>query len=155
MFSKQLFLVLCLNLALVAWSQETFTHTPSGLSFTLPAGWSYTQEGDHFEAASPGDEVILLFFVGKFYEVEAAINGAVDELANIVKNPNITTETTEAEINGLLQVFIEGDGLFEGEVMDWDLTLVQGSKKCMVVIALGDIDSNQRIMDGIYDSIHE
>lgn len=26
--------------------QERFTHEPSGLSFVLPAGWSYAQEGD-------------------------------------------------------------------------------------------------------------
>ena len=47
-----------------AFAQETFTHQQSGLNFTLQAGWSYEAEGDHFEATSPDESVILFFFVG-------------------------------------------------------------------------------------------
>ena len=145
----------CLLMIPAVFAQESFTHEPSGLTFTLPAGWTYSHEGDHFEAASSDESIVLLFFVGKSYEVEAAINGAVDELSKIIRNVNVTTDVTEVEVNGLNHAFIEGDGLMEGEVIDWDLTVVQGSRKCMAIVALGDIDSYQGIVDKIYDSIRE
>jgi hypothetical protein len=48
---------------------------------------------------------------------------------------------------------MEGDGLFEGTQMDWDLTVACGSRNAMIIIALGDIKSMQRTIDDIYASI--
>ncbi len=148
----------CLAMAILApvRAQETFTHEKSGLKFTLPAGWTYTQEGDHFEAASPDDSAALLFFVGRGDEVEAIVDGAVDALADIIRDPKLTTDLTEEVINGLLQVYVEGDGLIDGETVDWDLTVIRGGgRSSMVIVALGDIDSNQRVFDRIYRSVRK
>lgn len=152
----RMFCVFSVLLSIPIFAQETFTHEGSGLSFTLPAGWTYTHQGSFFEAADPDQTLYLLFFVGKGYEAKAAINGAVDELANLIRDPKITTDITHSTINDLTQSYVEGDGLTaDGEVIDWDLTCVQGTTKTMVIIAMGEIASNQKIVDGIYQSIHE
>ena len=154
--TRSIFAILFFAMALSSLSaQESFTHEGSGLTFTLPAGWTYTHEEDHFEASSPDESVALLFFVGHGSEVGAAIDGAVDELSYLMQDPKITTELTEARINGLVQTFVEGDGVMEDVVMDWDLTLIQGSRRSMVIVAIGDIEGNQRAIDGIYQSIRE
>ena len=142
-------------LAVQAFAQETFTHEDSGLKFTLPAGWTYTHQGDHFEAASADETIILLFFVGNGAEVEEAIDAAVDGMSEVILDPKIVTERTEVQINGLTQVFMEGDGLVDGQPIDWDLTVVRGSRRCMAVVAMGEIENNQKLVDRIYESIRE
>lgn len=133
--------------------QEVFTHQQSGLNFELPAGWTYTQVGDHFEATSPNEDVTLLFFVGNETEAEAAADEAAETLDEIFSNVNITLGPEIAEVNGLTQVYLEGDGTMEGVRMDWDLTIVCGNRKAMVIVGLGDIEGMQRVVDGIYASV--
>jgi len=142
-------------LVLSSFAQETFTHEGSGLQFTLPAGWTYTSAGDHFEAASPDEEVYLLFFVGRDGEAAAAIDAVVEELSGIIHNPTISSEYTEEKVNGLTQVYVEGDGLVDGDRIDWDLSLIEGSRKSMVVVAFGAIEENHSTIQRIYRSIRE
>lgn len=148
-------LAMMIAVTLPLFAQETFTHEDSGLSFTLPGGWTYTQEGDHFEAASEDDEVSLLFFVGQGNDVPEMIDAIMDELADIIQKPGVSEEYNEEKINGLTQVYVEGDGYIEGERIDWDLTLVLGSDSAMVIVALGEIERFQGMMDRIYNSIRE
>jgi len=150
--------VLCVLALCAAWlapvsAQETFTHAESGLSFTLPAGWTYTHEGDHFEASAPDEGLSLLFFVGWGDEVEEVLEGAIDDLASVMDEASITTDPSEEEINGLLQSFVEGDGLVDGVRVDWDLTVVTGGRRTMAVVAIGDIEGRQGVIDRIYRSI--
>ncbi len=135
-------------------AQERFTHT-CGLSFVLPANWSYTAEGDHFEATSPDESVVLLFFTGKSAVVEEALRLAVQELDGIIEDAQITTAAIDEVVNGMTQSYVEGDGYVEGEEIDWDLTFTQGSRSSMVIIGLGDIEGMQSTITGIYASISE
>ncbi|MCB1043729.1 MAG: hypothetical protein KDC35_12365 [Acidobacteria bacterium] len=140
---------------LTLMAQERFTHGPSGFSFELPAGWTYVGEGDHFEASSPDETIHLMFMVGKPGEVEEAMMDAVHGLDSVMTDSAISTEPTSVEINGVTQYYVEGYGNVDDVRIDWDLTLCVGSKKNMVIIALGDIDSNQEMINKIYESIQE
>jgi len=140
--------------AWVCYGQERFTHAPSGLSFVLPADWTYVQEGDHFKAYSPDESVLLFFLVGHYSEVEQAIVEAAEMLDKIIAQSEMTTEPTTEMINGLAQVYAEGYGWLDGERVDWDLTLVLGQKS-MAIVAVGDIERQQAILNGIYASISE
>ena len=150
-----LLLSILVGVLLPVAAQETFTHEPTGLSFTLPAGWAYVHEGDHFEATSPDESVILLFLAGRSSEVEKALDEAVNELDRHISDVNITTEATQETINGLTQVYLEGDGMVDGEQIDWDLTLVIGGRSSLAIVALGDIDSSQGVVDRIYASVKQ
>jgi len=154
-----MFRVSCIFLILIgipSLAQSSFTHKGSGMRFTLPEGWTYTDQGNFFEASDPAQEVYLLFFEGKSQEAEASIEGALSDLGKLIKVPEITTEPTKSENNGLNITFLEGEGLtVNKEVIAWDLTCVQGTAKTMVIIAMGEIASNQKAVDGIYQSIHE
>ncbi|MCB1052902.1 MAG: hypothetical protein H6510_08455 [Acidobacteria bacterium] len=136
-------------------AQEEFTHQATGIKFTLPAGWSYEQSGDHFEASSPDESVVLLFFAGKHSETEAAMQEAANILDLIMSDAAVTKEATHEKVNNLDQVYLEGTGNVEGETIDWDLTMVYGGSSSLAVVALGDIDGMQDTINHIYGSIHK
>jgi hypothetical protein len=133
----------------------TVTHNQTGLKFDIPDNWDYGQEGDHFIAQSPDESVILLFFVGKAGDVDELMESVADELDGIIDSPEVNEEPGMEEINGLIQVYIEGSGEYDGDVVDFDMTMVFGGKKSMSIIALGDIDSNQDTIDFIYSSVRQ
>jgi len=118
----------------------TITHVQTGLKFDIPDDWEYSYHEDHFEAVSPDESVVLLFYAGKTDEVADLLDNITLELSDLIENPEINDNIFEAEVNGLTQVFIEGTGEYGGKIVDWDLTMVYGEKKSMSIIALGNIE---------------
>ena len=142
-------------MGLTCLAQERFTHSESGLSFALPGGWTYYQEGDHFAASSADETISLLIFVAATQEAAEGLSAIGDELDKIMTDSQLTTEVTEENVNGLTQVYAEGDGLVDGERIDWDFTMVVGGRKSMILIALGDLENNHGTLTGIYSSIQK
>ncbi|MCJ7679961.1 MAG: hypothetical protein MUP70_04465, partial [Candidatus Aminicenantes bacterium] len=140
MRSKFIITALVLFLVSVAWASVTVTHKETGLKFDLPDNWEYSQDGNLFTATSPDESVILMFFVGKADDAADLLENIADELDGIISDPEITSDDVEeTEINGLLQIFIEGTGYYGDDEVDFDLTMVFGGRKTMSVIALGDL----------------
>lgn len=131
----------------------TITHIQSGLKFDIPDDWEYSYDEDHFEAVSPDESVVLLFYVGKTDEVADLLDNISLELSGLIENPEINDNIFEAEVNGLSQVFIEGTGEYRGEIVDWDLTMVYGGKNSMSIIALGNIEDWESEITDIYASV--
>ena len=131
----------------------TVTHSETGLKFNIPGDWSYDQEDNHFVAVSPDEDVILFFFVGKTDNIDDFFENIAEELSNVLEDPEISEEPYEEEVNGLIQVRMEGSGDYDGDIVDWDMTMVFGGNKSMSVIALGNISEMQDDIDQIYSSI--
>ena len=72
-----------------------------------------------------------------------------------MKIPKVSNQGIGEEVNGLLHFFAEGTGIVQGDTIDWDLTFGVGSRKSMVIVTVGDIDSNQAVVDRIYESIRQ
>ena len=156
MRSKFILTALVFFLVSVAWASVTVTHTETGLQFDLPESWEIEQDGNLLTAASPDQSVILMFYVGKADDAADLLENIADELDGIIDEPEITSDDVEeAEINGLLQVFIEGTGYYGDDEVDFDLTMVFGGNRTMSIIALGDIDGMQDTIDRIYSSIRD
>jgi len=156
MFKKINFglLILVALFALTVFLMATsVTHNETGLMFEIPDDWSFDQDGDQFVATSSDESVFIYFFVGRFEDASLLMDNIADELDGIIDSPEVAEEPYEEEINGLTQVYIEGSGYIEDEVIDFDLTLVIGGSKPMLVVALGDIDGFQDTLDMIYTSI--
>lgn len=133
----------------------TVTHNETGLKFEIPDDWSYEQEDNHFVAISPDESVILYFYVGKFEDVSDLMDNIADQLDGIIESPEIEGEPIEEKINDLTQVYIEGSGYIKGKTIDFDLTIVIGGAKPMLIIALGDIESMQETILDIYASVQK
>lgn len=154
MIKKSLLGVILLSFLMIAsQSAVTVTHVQTGLKFDIPDDWEYSQEEDQFEAVSPDESVIIFFYVGKTDEVADLLDNIDLELSGIIENPEINDNIFEEEVNDLIQVYIEGTGEYEGEIVDWDLTMVFGGNRSMSIIALGNIDDMQSEITDIYASI--
>ena len=129
------------------------THNETGLRFNIPDSWSHSEEDDIFTVVSPDEDVILFIFAGSTNNVEDFLDNIADELDNIFEDAEITEDPYEKEVNGLTQIRIEGTGSYDGEDVDWEMTMVFGATKAMSVIALGNISELKAAIDGIYSSI--
>lgn len=129
------------------------THAESGLQFTLPEGWKQSQDGNALAAENADGSIVMLFLVTDqkdVKEVSEGIGSIVDETLDKVE---VTEDPKEEEINGLTQVWAEGTGEYKGEAQDWDISVVVGAKKPMVVLAMGKIGDNEDEINGVYNSI--
>jgi hypothetical protein len=144
---------------------ETLEHVQTGLHLDVPAGWVHQAEGDLLLINNPADDVVLIVFVATDASAKEFVDHLIKELEHFVKNPKVTKGPKTEKVNNLTQDYIEGTGtLLEedkwipkgekaGESVDWDLTLVTGSKLPMVVIAFGKLADNQKAIDAVYHSI--
>ena len=140
-------------LIIASQSAVTVTHVQTGLKFDIPDDWEYSQEGDGFQAVSPDESVILFFYVGKTADVADILDNIALELDGIIEDPEISEDIFEEEVNGLTQVYVEGTGYYQGEIVDWDLTMVFGGTRSMSIIGLGNIDDMQSVITDIYASV--
>jgi hypothetical protein len=145
---------LALGLGLVSTARaEVVRHSSSGLQAEVPDSWTQEQEGDLLTVSSPTKDVVMFFFVARRNDVAEFIDGITEELDRWIKKAEITQEATEEEVNGLTQYYVEGTGEADGEPVDWDVTYVVGGRSALAVVAVGDIGTNQAVINGIYGSI--
>lgn len=150
-----LYLSLVAALCLVAGNAraEEMEHEESGLQFTLPDGWTHEQQEDMLIATSPDEGVEVAFIVSEADTTEELMDVITSELDEVIKGAKTTKDVTEEKVNNLTQIYAEGTGQCEGEPCDWDLTLVVGAKKNLIVLAVGEIDANQKAITRLYNSI--
>ena len=144
---------------------ETLEHPESGLKFDVPKGWEHSTEGDLLLATNPADDVVLIVLVATDETSKDFIDHLTKELDHLVKKPKVTKGPTTEKINNLTQSYVEGTGELldtdkwipkgekSGQTVDWDVTLVLGGKKPMVVVAFGKLADNQKTIDAVYRSI--
>jgi len=131
----------------------TVTHNETGLKFDIPDDWSFEEDDDAFIATSYDESVFLYFYVGHSADVSDLLDNISNELDSIFDYTEIGENAVEEEINGLIQIYVEGTGEIDGDAIDFDLTIVIGGSKPMLIVALGDIENNQETLDEIYVSI--
>jgi predicted Zn-dependent protease len=133
---------------------EVFTHTTAGLQFELPDGWKTKQTGDTLEAEGPGGLPTVQFDVIADSEVADYVDGWAEGAGETFQDLEVTTDAKVETINGLKQIFSEGTAKVEGTDIEWDLTIVQGGKKTLAIMAFGaTLEDN--VVKGIYNSIRK
>jgi predicted Zn-dependent protease len=133
---------------------ETFTHATAGLQFELPDGWTTKQDGDTLEAEGPGGLPSMQFDVIADAEVEHYVDGWAQGAGETFQEMEVTTDAKPEKINGLQQTYSEGTAKVDGQPIQWDLTIVQGGKKTLAIMAFGD-DLDAELMKSIYRSIRK
>ncbi|OJT23515.1 hypothetical protein BO221_16015 [Archangium sp. Cb G35] len=146
-------LIVTLSLLAVSAMAEEYTHQESGLTFNLPRGWQTGQDGDVLTVISPDQTVAMLFMVTDIDRSDDLVEAVTTEVESL-QDVQLTSEPVIQRVNGLIQVHAEGIGTCEsGEICNWDLTLVTGASKNLLVVALGDIEGHQTAINRVYTSI--
>jgi hypothetical protein len=148
-------LLITLSLLAAPALAEEISHLESGLKFTLPRGWATSQEGDVLIATNPNGTIYMVFMVTDIARSEELLGAIAEGMGGAIQDAQLTNEPVSRQIHDLTQIHAEGIGTCGGEACDWDLTLVTGSptRKNLFVVAIGDITTNEQVIERVYDSI--
>ena len=112
---------------------ETFTHPDAGVQFTLPAGWKTQGEGEKIIATSEHEAISVVFWVPRGDDFDKATDELMQQLANVIKNPEITSPGKESTHNGMRAYTAAGRGEVNGQTVLWEVDVLQAKKPFFVV----------------------
>jgi predicted Zn-dependent protease len=112
---------------------ETFTNSQAGIQFTLPAGWKTKAEGETITATSEHDAVSVVLWVPRGDDFDKATEDLKQQLAQVIKNPQVTTPGQETTHNGMRAYTAAGTGDVNGERIIWEVDVLQAKKPFFVL----------------------
>lgn len=112
---------------------ETFTHPDAGVQFTLPAGWTTKAEGEKIIATSEHEAVSVVLWVPRGDDFDEATDQLMQQLDNVIKNPQITSPGKESTHNGMRAYTAGGTGEVSGQPILWEVDVLQAKKPFFVV----------------------
>jgi hypothetical protein len=132
-------------------SAEVVKHAPSGLQFALPEGWTTRTEGGHLVAEPPDRKVALRFTV---IEETAARNYVAtwSQGRRDLTNLQVDVDAEVSDVNGLQHVVSAGSATMDGKPVEWDVTIVNGGRKALAIVALGQ-DLDTAVVQAMYSTI--
>ena len=112
---------------------ETFTHPDAGVQFTLPAGWKTQGEGEKIIATSEHEAISVVLWVPRGDDFDKATDELMQQLDNVIKNPQITSPGKESTHNGMRAFTAAGRGEVDGQPVLWEVDVLQAKKPFFVV----------------------
>ena len=112
---------------------ETFTNREAGVQFTLPAGWTSKGEGEKIIATSEHDAISVVLWVPRGNDFDQATEELKQQLAQIIKNPQVTSPGQESTHNGMRAYTAAGTGEVNGQTILWEVDILQAQKPFFVV----------------------
>jgi hypothetical protein len=139
---------------------ENFKHKASGLQFTLPKGWTCTEDDDRITIQNKNKSLSV---VGGVIEKAAAkaifsdIEGFLSKLEGF-KDAEVTDGPKKEKVNQLEQAWYEGTTSVEGDdgesmEIEWDMTIISGGKNILFLVGTGELDKHEEAYDEFFESI--
>lgn len=148
--------------AATAISAKDYTHQESGLRFSLPKGWTCTEEGGKITIENKDKSLACVGGVipqeaGK--AIFADIKKFVDDLEGL-EDAEVTGGPEKETVNGLVQTWYEGSATClnnagkETEI-EWDMTIITGGKEVVFFVGMGKLDENEEAYEEFFESIRK
>ena len=132
---------------------DLIVHEECGVEFWVPETWEHRLQDDLLILHSP-DEKVQLFFLTSGLQVPDQNSDAFRaDIARVVTHAEVVSAGRQKEINELLCYAAHGFGVFEEEIVDWELRFIAGARKSLMIIALGDLDLYREEIEQIYKTI--
>lgn len=131
---------------------QTIQHE-TGVMIDFPANWQSASEDDVLGMAPPAGDVLMILAVSRYTDIDSYLNALDQEIGQWIKRPQVTWGPYGDVVNGLSHAHVEGIGMYEGKLVDWDLRLVLGDNRSMVILTIGDITRMQDTVTSIYQSV--
>ena len=161
MFNTRLFKTVLMTLSalmivLNTQAQEKLT-SPSGLSVTVPAGWSHEVDDDDVLTITSPDENIGITFIDLPVD---AVEAALEELENIVSQ-TVTDFHPEGEgevitLNGRDGFAVSATAKYEGHDVELGILLLDNKNHILLVFGMGTPDAMEKYgqsLDAVITSI--
>ena len=128
-------------------------HEDCGVEFWIPDDWEHTIEGDLLIVEDP-EAKLKLFFLTSGIQMFGQFSDALrEEISRVIAQPEVASVSEQGENNELIYYDAHGFGLYQREVVDWELRFVAGARKSLMIIALGDLDSHRQTVERIFQTI--
>lgn len=105
----------------------------AGIQVTAPKGWKFSKDGEDTVIKSADEEIDFRFSVPADGDYEAAVKGAAAELDSYLKNVKIDNPGSETKVDGMDARGMSGTAKNEGVDVAWNLTVIKGPKKPVLV----------------------
>lgn len=147
-------LLLMLSLLAAPALAGDVVHKETGLTFTLPTSWSASQDGDVLIASSPDRQLSMVFMVTDIRSTEDLVADVTREMGGQLRDVRLLSEPEARRVNDLMQTHAEGTGICsDGTTCDWDLALVSGAQRNLLVVTLGNLTPEEAAVHEVYASI--
>ncbi|MBN8227849.1 hypothetical protein JYK02_10030 [Corallococcus macrosporus] len=129
-------------------------HRETGLTIALPESWSAAQDGDVLIATGPGAQLSMVFMVTDIRSTGDLVADVTREMGGQLRDARLTSEPEARRVNTLMQTHAEGVGTCsDGTTCDWDLALVSGARRNLLVVTVGDLTPEEATVHEVYASI--
>jgi hypothetical protein len=152
-FTRSLLLILILLLGQSYSQVDMIAHDECGVEFLIPKTWEHEIDEDLLIVQSPEGKLKLFFLTSGIQVLGQVSDALLEEISRVITQPEVASVSRQGEHNDLIYYDAQGFGLYEREIVDWELRFVAGARKSMMIIALGDLEANRHEIDQIYDTI--
>jgi len=151
--SIQVFLLLAVLLGQSYGQVEMIVHEECGVEFWIPDGWGHRTEGDLLIVEDP-EANLKLFFLTSGIQVFGQFSEALRaEISKVITQPEVASVSEQGEQNELIYYDAQGFGLFQKEVVNWELRFLAGARNSLMIIALGNLEAHRQEIEGIFQTI--
>jgi len=145
--------IVILSLAPHHIKADLIAHEESGIEFWVPEDWQHEIKDDLLIVLNP-EETVRLFFLTSGIQVLGQVTDALrEEVSRVINQPEVTSISQQGENNQLLYYDAQGFGLYESEIVDWELRFIAGARKSLMIIALGDLESERQTIEEMYQTV--
>ena len=151
---QSLIVAIALTLGCITSYADQIIHEGCGVEFWIPEEWHHEIADDILIIEDSESQLKLFFLTSGLQVLDQISDTLLEELSRVVTQPEVTSTSRLGEHNELLYYSAQGFGLYEREIIDWELRFVAGPRKSLMIIALGNLDSHRQTVEEIYQTIH-
>lgn len=105
----------------------------AGIQFTVPKGYKFSKDGEDTVVKSEDEGIDIRFTVPKDGDYETVVTDAAKEIDDYLDDVKVVNKGTKGSQDGMDTTSLSGTAKNEGEDVAWELTIVKGPKKAVLV----------------------
>jgi hypothetical protein len=105
----------------------------AGIQFTVPKGYKFSKDGEDTVVKSDDEGIDIRFTVPKDGDYETVVADAAKEIDDYLDDVKVVNKGSKGSQDGMDTTSLSGTAKNEGEEVGWELTIVKGPKKAVLV----------------------
>ena len=112
---------------------DTINIPEAGITMVVPKGFKHSKDGEDIIIKTEDEGVDIRFTVPKDGDYEKILTDAAGEVDDYLKDVKVVDKGSETTVNGMKAWTMGGTATNEGEAVNWELTILDGPKKPVLV----------------------
>lgn len=122
------------NTSAPAMAGDVLKIDEAGIMMTVPKGFKFSKDGEDTIVQTNDEGVDIRFTVPKDNDYNKVVNAAATEIDDYLNDVKIEDKGSKVDVNGMEGTSMSGTAKdSDGEVVMWDLTIINAPKKPVLV----------------------